>query len=277
MQKYVDDEATIFKFIQGIPLEKTLLFTNSKDEEKICSIIKKSTLWINNSEDTNNPPDLYCDKYKIMGDIMKVDDSGHYVSNKKKRVYVNKEKEANSKAYKNLLNHEILSMFPNAENIFVIGDTSDIKTSEHHRFSWYVEEFQRIIGQHVNSIELYKKRFPNYKTIFFIYDESTPYIQIDSCLYSDKYINENFQKINKTIHLPFHDEEFLNVLKNKIELQDGSFAQIDYVVWCFPYKCFNATNGMNSDFPNLVIIDVKNIEKVKTLKYYYNRMISAEK
>lgn len=272
---FMDDEATLFEAIQLIRPENIICLTGSKAERKLCRAIANREAWVNNSKDTNNPPDLYSTKYKFMGDLMQIDDSGHYEVKGKKEVYVNREKEANGKAYKRMVEGGNFLNKRGTKRIFIFGDTDEIPTHEHHKYDWYVKEFQRITKQHIESIPLYKQKFPNYKTIFFIVDESTQYIQTASCLYSPTLIQLNSER--NEVHYPYLDEKFLLALQERMTGVNGETFAIDYVVWYMPNKYIHTTIGPLRPLPHLVILDMNNINKIKRKKYPSARIISTER
>ena len=275
-QNKLNDEATLFERIKDISRSEILCMTHSKSERRLISTIKNSAVWTNNSSDTNNPPDLYADKYQLMGDLMMVDDSGHYIITKKgKKKYVNKEREATSKLYDKLCNEDP-QKFENIAELLLVADTSKIPTNEHHRFEWYRQEFKRIVKEHIESIELYKAKFPTYKTIFFIVDESTSYIKADM-LVKDVDINKPMLINVANVHFPFHDVEFINVLKETITAKNGQTLGIDYVVWYMPHKFIQTTNGMLRILPTIAVLDMSKIKKVKVLTYDEKYMISTER
>ena len=206
-----------------------------------------------------------------MGDIMQVDDSGHTVHRGRKSVYVNEEKRANSQMYKELMKSGILDDI-NVKKILFVGDVYNIPEDEHHQFQWYLNEFKRIVSKHIHNIPIYKRNYQNYKTAFFIYDEASQYIELDTCLYSEKYI-ENFLSIdNVTMHYPFLDVDFINILKQKVTLKDGTLHGIDYVVWCLQDRCLDTTDTEECTTSNLIIIDMNNIDNVELIKYFPVRM-----
>lgn len=49
---------------------------------------------------------------------------------------------------------------------------------EDHQFKWYFDSFERVVSSHNNKIPLYQQNHENFKTIFFVYDESTAYTQL---------------------------------------------------------------------------------------------------
>ena len=276
-QNKLNDEGTLFQRIKDVPRNEILLMTNSKSERRLISFIKNDTIWTNNATDTNNPPDLYIDKYKMMADLMMVDDNGHYITTKDgEQKYINKEREATSKLYKQLCGKDAAETFPDIGELLLVADTSHIPTNEHHCFEWYYKEFKRIVEEHIKSIKIYKQKFPAYKTIFFIVDESTSYIRT-KCLPKDVDINKPTLTDIQDIHFPFWDSSFLDVLKGTTQTDDGLTVGIDYVVWYMPYKFIKTTNGMLKILPTIAVLDVIKIQKIKTFKYDIDHMISTER
>ena len=266
--KFFDDEKTWFNKIQRLERKDISLLTNDDEEAKIAMLVEAGSDadWTIVAEDTNFPPDIYSDKYKLMGDFMMVDDSGFIKHKKKKDVYINPQNEADSRAYRDLINAGILDMFPNLKEIYINSDTTNLKTNEHHTFSRYVDEFNRIVQAHIDNIPEYKKNHPGYQTIFFIMDKSSGYFKTDCCLYSDEYLKSN--PIQVETHYPFVDSNFLNIFKN---------SGIDFVVWFMPYKIFKTPDGFKPFPIQMVVLNVKNIDSVQQINYPKCLMISSEK
>ena len=53
--------------------------------------------------------------------------------------------------------------------------SSGLSTKEDHDYQKYIDNFQRVFEKHNLKVPKYKENHPGYKTIFFIYDESSAY------------------------------------------------------------------------------------------------------
>lgn len=88
-----------------------------------------------------------------MADIMQINDSE---KSKKKNI----QREADSKSYDDLVQSGILDKFPNLKHIEILNPCQDVETNQHHRYSWYVKSFNRIVNNHKDSIRLYRQNHP---------------------------------------------------------------------------------------------------------------------
>lgn len=50
---------------------------------------------------------------------------------------------------------------------------SKLKTEEAHNYVRYFENFRRIVKKHSKQVNNYRNNYPNYKLIFFVFDESS--------------------------------------------------------------------------------------------------------
>ena len=270
-----DDELTLFHNVQDMVESKEVcLLSNSDFEEeifeKMCSDINKNK-WINNSGKDAPPPDFYSEELKLMFDIMMVNDNA-FLNEKGKSI--NLQKKAESEVYKELQNSGLLEKLPNLDRIYM--NISGVEeTNEHHQYSRYKKEFNRIIQKHIDSVPLYKNNHPNYKLGFLIYDETQPYVELETCLYNIDY----YKKIGRIppvskIHFPFLDKEFMSVFKN---------SGIDFIFWYMNNKmirCKNEETGkieevLKNGFPKVVIIDLQNFDNIELLEYSEVKMIST--
>lgn len=259
---YFDNEKNIISWFQDVDCS-SVCFPIENDE--LISIFKSIynpdlwKLWKNSSGKADPPPDFYCDQYQLMMDIMRVDD--HAFISKKGKV-VNPTNARESKIQKELEAKGIKTVFPNVENIFINAIT-DLPTEEDHNYGFYKSNFIRTIEEHKKKISLYQKNHPNYKTIFFIMDESSAYVE------SDIEKQKNNRKVGKMLigrpHIPFVDATFLNTLIN---------SNIDYVIWFMPFKYIDIGNG-KMDLPEICVIDTKDYH-IDLLRYNDKCMISAE-
>ena len=271
MRRYNDD-LTLLEIIQDILSEdKVCLMTESELEfevfNSICSEENK-TKWVNSSGKGDPPPDFYSDDFKMMFDIMMVDDTGYKTTGGR---YINRQKQAESKVYKVIKNSGILKNFTNLEHLF-ININSGESTTEHHSFARYKSEFKRIIEKHLESVSLYRKNHPNYKLGFMIYDESEPYCELNVSLYNVEEFKKKGILPPAEIHIPFLDESFISLFKGK---------DVDFIFWymnnkkCRGIRIEDGSKIEEIDLPMAVILDLKNIDKIKLLKYKDNNMVSV--
>ena len=128
-------------------------------------------------------------------------------------------------------------------NIVLTGDIlvntiTDLPTAEDHSYDKYLNEFSRVVKKHDESYDLYIKNHPKKKLIYFILDESSPYLQSKE----KNIVVKAGNVICAHLHLYFYDSNFVNILKE---------SKADYVIWYAPFKHFDSFEKV--DLPKVVI------------------------
>lgn len=263
MARY-DNEVNIIETFQSLDIKEIGLLPepNEKLEKMFLSIYdeKQWNNWINNSGKDCLPPDFYNPQLKLMMDVMRVDD--HSFIDKKGKV-INPTNARISKLQKDLVNKGF-NYYNLNDKFDAIVDTG-LPTEKDHNYNFYTNGFDRVIINHINKIGNYKKNHPNYKVIFFIFDESSMYSQ---CVYekSEVYLN----KIETGMpHFWYEDEKFFTCLKN---------SDIDYIIWYTPYKLFRAIVNGKINILNLpkAVVFGKDYYTYEHYKYKEELMISTE-
>ena len=257
-----DNEIEIIKHFQEVEMKETLLLPeNDKEAEKVyLSIIQEWEKWENSSGKSDPPPDFFSDELGLMMDVMRVDDHGHVGCNGKSIVNPTLQRE--SEVMRELKEKGILDMFPNTQP-YLIVDTK-LPTEEDHNYIFYRDNFNRTVGSHIKKIANYRSNHPGLKTVFMVFDESSPYLESPEPHTASKIGDVQFGRP----HCWFLDSAFMTMIKN---------SDIDYLVWFTPYKhcdLFNTVLG-RVELPRTVVINVRNIE-VPLIKYEPLNMISAE-
>ena len=217
--------------------------------------------WIDSSGKSAPPPDFYSDEYKIMMDVMRVNDHEH--KGKKGKLY-NPSIAHERQMFKELEQSGILNQFPNAR-VFLNGDTQ-LSTHEDHNYNLYLKCFQRVISKHIDIIPLYKENHPGYKVIFLVFDESSAYFESEQVIDTKKQMRKG-DGMSGRPHFHFIDKAFLEAFYNK---------GIDYLFWYTPYKLFEHITPP-LELPTLCVYDlsVKPFPH-QTYKYDNCRMSSVE-
>ena len=238
---------------------------NTLEEKMLYQIIKDKNFWndwFDTSAHNAPPPDFYSDKYKMMMDVMKVEDNSRKTKSGKLR---NPKAEEEKKIYNLLKQFGIFQLDDVYPKIIV---RTGLPTKEDHRFEWYYNNFKRVLSEHNKKIPLYKKNHKGYSTIFFVFDESTAYVQMYA---GQNYTNLQIgQKINGILHYAVDDEAFQDVIKS---------TEADYIIWFMPYKNYMGYETMESQpLPKVAIIDIKALKqgKISCTHYIHSLMISAE-
>lgn len=191
-------------------------------------------------------------------DVMRIDD--HAYVDEKGRV-INRHNERESKLMQELISkNEMFKKIAEKGNLFITPD-SGLRGYEDHNYDFYVNNFKRVVEKHIGKITKYKKNHPGFKTIFFVLDESSPYIK---CADKRKQFKPG-ERIYAQPHFWWLDNNMLSVIKN---------SNIDYLIWMCPYKHFKSKVKLN--FPMIVIYDLKKVNYAKFINYNSDNMQSLE-
>lgn len=216
--------------------------------------------WKNSFGKSDPPPDFYNDKHKLMMEMMFVEDNSY--KNKKGKL-VNKTKERENIILKTIFG----SNYKNERddlNVTVVT-SSGLPSLEDHNFNRYFDNFKRVFDKHVKKLGDYNKNHPGYKSIFFIFDGSTAYVEhLDGLPLEPK----PGQLLAGRPHIFTRDRRFVNIIKN---------SGVDYVIWYAPWKAILKPGGGVYDFPRCAIYDVKNIKEKDLFDYDPKFVISSEK
>lgn len=216
--------------------------------------------WIDSSGKNDPPPDFYDNKHKLMMDVMRIDD--HAYIDEKGRIQ-NKTLQHEGKLIKkiNQTNRDDIKLF-------VVGDTK-LPTNEDHNFERYYKNFERVFKEHEKKLDLYQTNHPGFKTIFFIFDESSAYAEL---LNPDDVNNERFEGEITACrpHLFCLDKKFVKIIQE---------SKVDYVIWYAPWKLLEPVNNNKLEvfpLPKCAIYDVKKLTDKKLVEYNHELMISSE-
>ncbi len=217
------------------------------------------TRWIDSSGKSAPPPDFYSDEYKLMIDVMRVND--HEKKGNKGKLH-NPSMVREREIYRELEDAGVIEQFPNAK-VYITGNTK-LPTYEDHNYDLYLKCFSRVVSKHVDSIPLYHKNHPGYKTIFIVFDESSAYFEADVCIDPNKQLKKG-DRMSGRPHLFFCDKAFLDVFVNK---------GIDYFFWYTPYKRLESIN-LPIELPSLCVYDLSK-ECQQIIEYDVTKMTSVE-
>lgn len=209
------------------------------------------------SSKSDLPPDFYNDDLEFMMEVMRFDDQA--INNGK--THATKVKE--NQMLKQLRELGLKEDFPNLKQILLLGN-SDLSTNDDHNFARYRENFTRVVLKHAKKAEQYRKNHPGYKLIFFVFDETSG-VYFERGKQKKSILTKGTNIIAKP-HMYWADSALIDIIKNSLT---------DYFIWFKPYNSFETLNGINDDFPKIMIYDVKNM-KISTDNYSVENMISSE-
>ena len=257
----LDKEERIIEEFQMLDTNEVGLFPKNSKIVKIFNSInnaKQWPKWIDTSAKNDLPPDFYNENLKIMMDVMRIDD--HAYVDERGRV-INRHNERESKLIEELSSkNAMFKEIAEKGNLFITPD-SGLRGYEDHNYDFYVNNFNRVVSKHIKKIEKYKKNHPGFKIIFFVFDESSPYIKC--------FDEKRPQKIGEAIfaqpHFWWLDNNMLKVIKD---------SEIDYLIWMCPYKYFKAEVELN--LPKAIIYDIKKFNYKDCINYESKDMQSLE-
>lgn len=260
MNRY-DKEERIINAFQDLNFFEMWIYPSSLKNIKLYRSIhnrKNWKRWIDSSSKNELPPDFYNPKLKLMMDVMRIDDHAYVDENGR---VINRHNERESILVHKLIekNKKFKEIFEKG-NLIIIPD-SGLRGEKDHNYDFYVKNFKRVVEKHINKIKKYKKNHPGYKTIFFIFDESTPYMRLINCS-APKNPGE---LMYGELHYWWLDSNMLNIIKDK---------DIDYLIWMTPYKWLDP--NIKVFYPLAMIYEVSKIDFNNLKDYKNNEMASVE-
>lgn len=260
---YFDDESVIIDWFQIVQDSEVFFLHHSKESEWVFRTVRNTSKWkhwVNSSGKSDPPPDFYSDKYGMMMDVMRIDDHTRLTRKGRPSNPVNQRE---SSIQKELRESGILDNFPKLESVFVNAIT-DIPTHEDHNYQFYYTAFERTVKKHIESIPLYRENHPGHKVIFFIFDESSGYVQVDSKELAQRGIKRG-EAFLASMYLQFLDKRFVDVFRG---------SDIDYVIWFSPFKHFES--NCPYPMPTVCVYDVKNYNYEHIVEFPEELIVSTE-
>ncbi|ERL06271.1 hypothetical protein [Olsenella profusa] len=240
--------------------ELCALIPEDDEVEAILAVVLNELGWEDHSGKDAPPPDFINSAHALMLEAMRVDD--HERPGDKKGV-INPARAHETEIIKRYGKElkELLNMAADDAMLTVLGKT-DLPTSEDHSYSMYLDGFKRIVEKHAKHTENYRHNYPEYKLIFYVFDESTGYFEGMEPIRGGVHKGDS---LRGRPHYFFADAMFLDIIRN---------SNADYFIWHTPFKHEHLfTNGFV--LPESVIYDVSRM-KVPELHYDRNRMVSME-
>lgn len=262
---FYDDERMIIEDFQIVSNSEVHFPFRSRDAIEVFKSvrnIRKWAHWTYNAGKADPPPDFFSEKYQLMMEVMRVDD--HAFVNEK-GVLINPVNMRESKIQKEI-REKIKEAQPDADldSIkIVVNAVTDLPSNEDHNYQLYCANFKRALEKHIQKIPLYRSNHPDKKLIFFVFDESTAYVQVDDPEFAKRgpVALEPYEAVS-VWH--FMDKRFLDVFRN---------SDIDYLIWYAPYKIFY---GSPVQSPRVCVFDVKNYDYRHAVTYPEELLMSAE-
>jgi len=168
---------------------------------------------------------------------------------------INHQKRKENESYNELIEKLDPRLLDQVE-LITISTSTNLSSYDDHNYTYYSEEFKRVVKKHIEKIKMYRNNHPDYQLIFFIQDESSMYVEVNP---EDIEAFNNGEEVAVRYHYPFMDYEMVGVLVN---------ADIDYVVWWMPYRI------VEDGVPTLAIIKPKELKDL--IHYPKDLILSSE-
>lgn len=204
----------------------------------LIEMISNKQEWVDNSRNSDFPPDFYSNTYQLMMEIMNVsdnehEDNGHIVNPVMRKM---------DEMKKELKDSWIFEQLPDNIN-FMINPITDLPGDEDHNYTFYVNCMNRVLSKHISKIPLYRKNHPDKKLIFVIFDESTEYMELSKIEDKPKNAGDIF---SAHLHHWYVDKKLIESFMKK---------DIDYIIWFAPFKWVTTSDGVIPPMPRVCIYD----------------------
>lgn len=258
-RKTFDNEDNILSMYRGVTMRPVYIPLNGAVDDIFNKTHSKKMWksWVSSAGKSDKTPDYYSKRFKLMMEVMRMDDKAYETSIKKGVRVINHTLAAEFKVLKELADSEILDSMPKA-NVFIIAD-SGLTAEDDHNFIRYRANFLRVLSHHGEQVDTYRKNHPGYKLIFFVFDET-----------SGVYVEKLSRKGNQTIgnvYLSFADPIIREAIKK---------SGADFVISYSPYNTCLTPEGLVTPTPKIVVYDVSDMAQVPTIEYSIDNMVSSE-
>ena len=133
-------------------------------------------------------------------------------------------------------------------NIIINSASYDIRE---HTMKNYRKNCNRVLAEHIKKIDIWKREHPNIRHKgLLIFDETECYFELYNYFFATR----------KTLvlHKPWMDKSFIG---------DAYSSELDFIIWCCPYKSHGALWGeTHYNYPELIILDTR-YQRNKYIQY----------
>ncbi|WP_165249316.1 hypothetical protein [Adlercreutzia sp. ZJ141] len=240
--------------------ELCALIPEDEAVESILKAVLDETGWEDHSGKEVAPPDFVDHERRVMIEAMRVDD--HERPGDKKGL-INPSKAHEGEIIKRYEREfgKLLDTAAGNARLTVLGNT-DLPTEDDHSYSMYLNSFKRIVKKHASHANDYRRNYPGYKLVFYVFDESTGYFESTTAV---KHGARAGDCMLGRPHSFYADTAFLNTIRN---------SNADYFLWYTPFK-HEHLFAKGLVLPELVVYDVRRMD-VPEYCYDPRRMVSTE-
>lgn len=239
---YLDNENNILIDIrEQLVNNNTLLFPCNSFTRKVYKWLQNSDQFIANNMHSALPPDYFSDFYNSMFDITRINDSEIRKNYNPVKI---REKS---------LEREIKTNFPDLPSTveLIINSHDDDNYDHDHNYTNYLKNEKRVIQNHINKIDIWKKEHPRIKHKgLIIFDETELYIHKIYSNQENKFHLHPGEKGNPIYHEPWNDKNMIDFIYK---------SDLDFVVWFCPYKKYGALCNYPyyKVYPSIIILDTR--------------------
>ena len=246
-----DDEQDILEtLVENMNIGKILQLNGSSLEKSLYRSFKNIKHLIAHNGHSDPPPDYYSDIYKIMFDVMRVNDTE--VKKNYNPVMIRQ------RNMEKCLKKEIL--LPNGVKTIYISESQDVSE---HSYVKYKRNVQRVMKNHIEKIPIWTPKNENYKKGLLVFDET------EVC-FDGKIIpigNDQFSFLWNNplvVHEPWNDINFIG---------QAYESELDFIIWFCPYKPYGKVLLESKVwFPSIVFIDVRYKRNIPYKEYDDEKM-----
>ena len=154
------------------------------------------------------------------------------------------------------------------DNLIVLPDGNKLIGAEHN-YKQYLEDFKRVVGEHNRKIKRYKENHPGFKTILFVFDESSQYVVSEKKLERDDTRQGNLCRAT-AMHYWFLDKNFVDFIAT---------LNCEFLVWMTPWRnYFKILPGSDyvQPMPKLCIFKISDCKNIDTIEYDEDLLVSVD-
>ncbi len=249
----------LFRLEQENP-ESICYMTGSSEERKILESVC-GIAWEDTSAKGAPPPDFYNDQYKLMMEVMRVDDCERPGVWRDSAPKIEEELAVDGH-FGPVVGLPERDMLPH-----IITADDGRPSFVDHNYNIYRDNFRRIVGKHVHSVPIYRRNHPGHKLIFFVRDESCLYFNIPHGAVSS-HSGAFKQYLASNAHFWMYDRAFLEPLVG---------ADVDFLVWYTPYKlAADEQERLETYLPTVCVYDLKSLPNIYRMDYLANNIWPRE-
>ena len=249
---YDDEQDILETLVENMNIGKILQLNGSSLEKSLYRSFKNIKHLIAHNSHSDPPPDYYSNIYKIMFDVMRVNDTE--VRKNYNPVMIRQRNMENCLKKENLL--------PDGVKTIYISESQDVSE---HSYVKYKRNVQRVMRNHIEKIPIWAHKNENYKKGLLVFDETEICFEGKVVHVMDDQFAFRWNK-NKPliVHEPWNDINFIG---------QAYESELDFIIWFCPYKPYGKVLLESKVwFPSIVFIDVRYKRNIPYKEYDDEKM-----